>query len=77
MVSLFTLAENIISVRLSATNGNRIAEAVKVIRKIKADRTEHIRRYSTTKAINVNGLIRTFFKVMKISGRLLKKSFGH
>ena len=37
MVSLFTLAEDYFSVRLSATNGNRIAETVKVIRKIKAD----------------------------------------
>jgi hypothetical protein len=62
MVSLFTLAENYSSVRLSATNGNRIAEAVKVIRKIKADRTEHIVRYSTTKAIKVNAFIRTSFQ---------------
>jgi hypothetical protein len=48
MVSPFTLTEDYWSVRLSATNGNRIAEAVKVIRKIKADRSEHIERYSTT-----------------------------
>jgi len=61
MVSLFTLAEDYFSVRLSATNGNRIAEAVKVIRKIKADSNEHIVRYSTTKAIKVNDFcLRTF-----------------
>ncbi len=45
MVSLFEL-QNYYTVRLSATNGNRIAEAVKVVRKIKANRREHIERYS-------------------------------
>jgi hypothetical protein len=54
MVSPFTLTENYCSVRLSATNGNRIAEAVKVVRKIKADRSKHIERYSTTNMENVN-----------------------
>ncbi len=37
MVSLFELIEYRYSVRLSATNGNRSAETVKVVRKIKAD----------------------------------------
>ena len=33
---------------LSAANGNRIAEAVKVVRKIEADRGGHVGRYSMT-----------------------------
>jgi hypothetical protein len=64
VVPLFELIEYYYSVRLSATNGNRIAEAVKVVRKIKADRREHIVRYSTTKQKNVNDLSRAVMIVV-------------
>jgi hypothetical protein len=64
VVSLFELIEYYYSVRLSATNGNRIAEAVKVVRKIKADRREHIVRYSTTKQKYVNDLSRAVMIVV-------------
>jgi hypothetical protein len=54
MVPLYKPTENYYSVRLSVTNGNRIAEAVKVIRKIKADSSGHVGRYSTTNIEYVN-----------------------
>jgi len=38
--------QSLYSVCLSVTNGNRFVEAVKVIRKEKADRSYHVRRYS-------------------------------
>lgn len=65
MVPLFELIEYRYSVRLSATNGNRIAEAVKVVRKIKADSGDHIVRYSTTNMKYVNDYC---WAVLEIAG---------